>query len=200
MTWPAWITKYKLLLALAALLLLAYGVLGIVSCHAKRVVKAQTATAQIAAQAAEVHAGQGTTLDQVAAQRDAELAKAQAEVAYLKAQLAKLPAPQPPSAPLPKDDPAKDAEIVQDRQTIVDQAALIAAQDRQIDTQKAQIVTLQASATAWEAAYDDETKRATALELALKAQVAANTSATWKGRIQGFAVGVGAGYIAGRLK
>lgn len=200
MNWPVMTTKYKILLALAAVLLVLYGVLGIISCHAKRVVKAQTAVATGAAQSAEVHAAQGATLDEVAAQRDAELAKAQAEVAFLKAQLAKLPAPLPPSAPLPKDDPAKDAEILQDRQRIADQEAVLEAQDRQIEALKAQTVTLQASATAWKGAYQDEAKRSAALELALKAQIAANTTATWKGRIQGFAVGIGAGYVAGRLK
>ena len=50
------------------------------------------------------------------------------------------------------------------------------------------------------AAYQDERKARAASEMALQAQLAAVKASRWQGRIEGFAIGVGSGYVAGRLK
>lgn len=75
--------------------------------------------------------------------------------------------------------------------------AIVAAQDKVIADQSAQIQVLTAARDSWKEAYEAESRRSTALSLALDAQKAANSSARWQGRIGGFAVGLIGGYLAG---
>ena len=77
--------------------------------------------------------------------------------------------------------------------------ALIQAQDQQIQDQAAEITTLTLSRDSWHAAYDAEARSSTARRLAMDAQMAAMKAERWKGRFEGLAVGLGAGFVAGKV-
>ena len=57
-----------------------------------------------------------------------------------------------------------------------------------------------AAAESWKAAYQQSAKEAALLRCAHEAQVAALKAERWKGRIEGLAVGIGVGYVAGRIR
>ena len=56
------------------------------------------------------------------------------------------------------------------------------------------------AAESWKAAYQQSAKEAALLRCAHEAQVAALKAEQWKGRIEGLAVGIGVGYVAGRIR
>jgi hypothetical protein len=88
-----------------------------------------------------------------------------------------------------------------------DQGSLIAAQD-DLNTQKdgkiasleAEVVDLRTALDLSQHALTVSEQRARALEIAIQAQKSATTSSKWIGRVQGFAIGIGVGYVGGRFK
>ena len=74
----------------------------------------------------------------------------------------------------------------------------VEAQQEQIQARDAVILSLEAQRDGWKRAHDDRHKETVALRLALDGQKAAVNGALWRGRVQGFAVGIASGYLAGR--
>lgn len=84
-----------------------------------------------------------------------------------------------------------------------DQKALIQAQDASIQGLQAQVISLTAARDAWKRSSDEGAREALNLRAALAQQQGLAKSALWRGRIQGFALGIVAGgssgYVAGRF-
>lgn len=180
--------------------------LGSQSCGKGKVQQAE-ATANVAHGAADAHRA-------TAQQSDAKVAGLEAEVAHQKAALAGLlgerealrrnlaaqvptlpsnpdpavPVPGPPSAP-----DVRDALIAKDAEVIAEQARVIESQGVQLD----QIAT---SRDQWKLASEERAREAAGLRIALDAQKSVANSGKWVGRIQGVAIGIGAGFVAGRLR
>ena len=120
----------------------------------------------------------------------------QKQVASLKVERAEL-LRKLAEAPLPSDERdviiAKDAEVIGalDKQ-VADQKVVIA-------DQKLVIAQSVVSIAQWQAAFQDEQRSRVGLQVALDAQKALNKSEKWIYRAQGLAIGIGGGYIAGRL-
>ena len=82
---------------------------------------------------------------------------------------------------------AKDSELIQAQQVVIsDQAAVIG--------------TLIVSRDAWKATAEQRQREAAGLRIALDAQKSVANSGKWMGRVQGFAIGLGAGYVTGRIR
>ena len=81
---------------------------------------------------------------------------------------------------------------------VAKQDEVIQAQQVQINDQAVQIHTLTLDRDFWKTAYGESSKEATARRLALEGQLAATKAALWRGRIEGFVVGIGAGYAGGK--
>jgi hypothetical protein len=116
----------------------------------------------------------------------------------LKAKLARAQRPALPAQPGVPDpvgvvDPGPESP-----DALKDQ--VITAQDQQIGTLKAEVVELRAALVLKDRALGISEQRARGLEIALDAQRHAAKSGKWIGRLQGFAIGLGAGYVSGRLK
>ena len=86
---------------------------------------------------------------------------------------------------------------------VSDQKALIQAQDASIQGLQAQVIALTAARDAWKRSSDEGAREALNLRAALAQQQGLAKSALWRGRIQGFALGIVAGgssgYVAGRF-
>ena len=141
------------------------------------------------------HADQAASLD-AQAQEASKTVDASADlVAKLRGEVARLRK----AAAAPVVQPAAPA--------VADLAPLVAKQDELIQALTVENAGLKkalnlehAAYLQSYAAYQDECKARNASEMALKAQIAANKASRWQGRIEGFAIGIGGGYVAGRLK
>ena len=84
-----------------------------------------------------------------------------------------------------------------------DQKALIQAQDASIQGLESQVIAITAARDAWKRSADEGAREALNLRAALAQQQGLAKSALWRGRIQGFALGIVAGgssgYVAGRF-
>jgi len=109
-----------------------------------------------------------------------------------------LPAPPPDCAPFVERIQVLETQIADKDQTI--EAGKVALDDKNkaIGELKIQIADLVTSRDLWKKSADEERKRAACLEVALEAQKALTKQALWKGRLQGLAIGIGGGYLAGR--
>lgn len=186
-----------------ALLIVAYGALTLYQ-HNKAAHSAQQAIQSVADHGEAIaHATQAQTNDTQAKQQAQALADADAKVAQLKHELASLRSSKPSDSEAPVGAPSAgplapvggaglDAVVAKQDQ-------VIQAQDTQIQGLKLQVTTLTASRDQWKAAYEAESRASTAKQLALEAQIAATKASRWRGRIEGFAVGVGVGYVGGKL-
>jgi len=168
--------------------------------HATAKVAAAVAQAEQQHVAAVASAAQGAVYDQQVQAQAPKIQNDSAQVAALRAQLAALrsrPVP-PPAAPGPDPQPvAPPPDLVA---VVAQQDLLIKAQDVQIQDQAVQIHTLTLDRDAWHTAYDSSSKEASLRQIALEAQIAATKASRWQGRIEGFVVGIGAGYLGGKLK
>jgi hypothetical protein len=147
-------------------------------------------------QAATASAAQGGSNVQVAQEQAATVAQDDAAVARDRVKVAQhrpAPVPVPPASPAAPEPAAQP--VAEDDGT----AQLIADQAKEIQDLKAQVATLNLAVTHYKGAYEDEAKASALKEIALQAQIAANRSSLWKGRIEGFAFGVAAGYVGGKL-
>lgn len=86
---------------------------------------------------------------------------------------------------------------------VKDQKALIQAQDASIQGLESQVIAITAARDAWKRSADEGAREALNLRAALAQQQGLAKSALWRGRIQGFALGIVAGgsggYVAGRF-
>lgn len=86
---------------------------------------------------------------------------------------------------------------------VTDQKALIHAQDASIQGLESQVIAITAARDAWKRSADEGAREALNLRAALAQQQGLAKSALWRGRIQGFALGIVAGgsggYVAGRF-
>ena len=145
---------------------------------------------------ADAQAEAARKADALQAQAQADKAKADAEAARLRAKLARSMAAEPAGNPV--HGPGLHSPV--DPPDVVDSLkdALISAQEAQIAARDREIVVLTTSRDDWKAAHEDRQREAVALRLALDGQKAAVNGALWRGRVQGFAVGIASGYLAGR--
>ena len=192
----AWAAPRWVRWALLAGSLLALG-LWIYSCAVQHRGQVLQVAAEVHHQVAEQQAAAADAHDVEATVRAPQLAADAAEVARLRSEVARLRSPAPP-APIPVPDPA--APPVDLAPLVAGQDELIRAQDRQIQDLGAQVNTLTLARDSWRRAAEEERIRGSLQEAALRAQLAATRAASWKGRIEGFAVGIGAGYLAGRIR
>ena len=205
--------------ALAAAAVVLAVVLGVWtwSCRARHQEQAASAQAAQHNTAATTAAAQGGVHDQAAAAQAQTIHEAQAraeaanaEVARLRAALARVwpggaGTPVSPTVPgLPGDQPGGAAP---------DLAPVVAAQDELIQAQAAQheadqveigalqlqVTTLTAARDAWRTAAQEREQEATAQRIAHEAALAAAGAERWKGRIEGFLVGAAGGYLTGRV-
>jgi predicted negative regulator of RcsB-dependent stress response len=183
--------------------------------HREQVATGQAGQHNTAATSA---AAQGGVHDQAAAAQAQTVREAQAraeaanaEVARLRAALARVRpggvgAPVPPAVPgVPGDQPAgAPADLAP---VVAAQAELIQAQDARheadqqvIGALQVQVVDLTAARDAWRMAAQEREQEATAQRIAQEAALSAAKAERWKGRLEGLAVGFGSVYLAGRLK
>lgn len=186
--------------ALGLLLILGVlgsAVIGIESCKGNRVNPANE-TANIQKGSGDAHRAEATSRDSAAEDLRAQLQKSQKNVdsltsqrAALLARLAELPNPFPnESSPTPPPD-IQTAIISKD-------AELIAAQVEEIRGLRNQNEILTQARDAWKATALDRQREAASLRIALDAQRSLSTASKWRGRIEGFTVGVVLGYAGGR--
>ena len=191
---------------LLALVALAVGCLflvsGVESYFAHKVSSKAETVAKVDEKKAQDHADQAAIIDarlpaiqdQLDNAKEA-LAKLSSEREVLLKKLAEskkvLPSLPQVTTPTVTTDP-RDEVIVSDAKVIENQKLVIAQQD-------SKIVLLTTSRDEWKAAFNDEQRRATGLQIALDAQKRVSVSGKWVWRLQGLAVGFGAGYVAGRL-
>ena len=152
---------------------------------------------------ADVHVNQAQGIPEHAqelAQAKADVAGARAEVERLRRLVAaqgRARVPYPASDPAP--DPAAVATDHRDELLAAD-VILIEKQDAQIQTLTLALTDKAKQADEWHAAFDAERKRAMAQEAATAAWKDAVAASKWRGRIEGFAAGIGLGYLGGRLR
>jgi hypothetical protein len=169
--------------------------------HASAKVAAAVAQAEQQHVAAVASAAQGVVYDQQVQVQAPKIQTDSAQVAALRAQLAALrsrPVPPPPAPGTP--DPQPVSPPVDLVAVVAQQDLLIKAQDVQIQDQAVQIHTLTLDRDAWKTAYDSSSKEANLRQIALEAQIAATKASRWQGRIEGFVVGLGAGYVGGKFR
>jgi len=187
----------------AAACLIVFGLYGR-SCYLRH--KASDAVSQANTHGTEgaINAASGAIHDQAADSQAQALRDSDAEVARLRGEVARLrkatiPVPAPPVAP-PVPDPQPVVPAPDLRPLLAKQDELIQAQGRQNDGLKATVVTLTAARDSWRQSAGDYQREAASLRIAHEAQLAALKTERWKGRFEGFAVGLAGGYITGRLR
>ena len=151
-----------------------------------------------------IHAAQGATYDQQAEAQAPALQAADREVERLRAEVARLRHPAPKPDPKPTQD---DPDTPQPVQAPVDLAPVVAkldelvkAQDHEITGLKAQVATLTSARDSWRLAAQDSGREALQLRASLAAKEGLLKAERWKGRIEGFFVGVATGEADGRLR
>jgi len=142
--------------------------------------------------------------DQAIDAADPRLAESRAKMDRLTAELSRLRASQA-SAQASSNREATCSEPVPG--PVADLAPVVAKQDElikaQADVIQAQDVKISGlilSRDAWKGSAEAREAEAIQLRAALTAQQGLNAGALWRGRIQGFAVGIASGYVAGRLR
>jgi len=181
--------------------------LGSESCNRGKVAQATIQAAE-ANGAASAHQTSAQASDAKVADLEARVESAVQDVGRHKAEraalLRKLAAKVPP---VPSDPdhtvapPTQPSPVVDVRdQLIAKDAEVIQAQGKQIEDQAVVIGALTVSRDMWKATAEARTREAAGLRIALDAQKSVASSGKWVGRIQGFAIGIGAGYVAGRLR
>ena len=187
---PKW-----LLPALLGACLVIFGLWGR-SCYLRHEAKQQAAQSDRHDQAGIIHAAQGELHDQQADAKTPTLEADAAEVTRLRAEVARLRKAAAPKAP-----------VVTELQPLPPPVLLEDAKDQLIDALtkenvdlKAALAEYKAGSASWKAAYGESQKALACLRIAHEAQLAAIKAERWKGRIEGFAVGLGTGYVTGRLR
>lgn len=199
--WPSWVKRA--IWACLAILLIVSG-LWCASCVLRHRALAHEASAAQAHESSVIHAAQGAIHDQTAEAQAQEVQDASREVERLRAEVARLrrpdprpdpkPVPTEPSIPQPVSSPVDLAPVV----AKLDE--LVKAQDREISGLKAQVVTITKARDSWRLAAQDSGREALQLRASLAAKQGLLKAERWKGRIEGFFVGVATGEADGRLR
>lgn len=200
MIWKPAYSFIGLGLILAALASLA----GVDSCRKKQGSNAQT-QANVAKGEANAHQTQAQTSDAVAANLQAQLMAKETALGRLTAERgallkrleserqARLDAESAHPAAVEPIPDVRDALIAKD-------AEVIEAQGKEIAGLKDLTSQLVISRDQWKATAEARERQALAQQAATDAWKKAVTTSRWRGRIEGFAVGMASGYVAGRLK
>lgn len=194
---PKWIKP-----TIAGVVLVMAGLYGR-SCYLDH--KAKTAAIQAAQhdQAGINHAAQGAVYDSQAAAQNPTLQANDAEIQRLRMEVARLrkkpsvpdPAPIPWNpAPNPIPPPVDLAPLV----SKLDELNQALTKDN--TDLKTNILTLTAARDSWRSAAGEFQREAAFLRIAHEAQLSAIKASRWKGRVEGFAIGLGSGYVIGRMK
>ena len=126
-----------------------------------------------------------------------------ATVAALRRQVERLRTarPGPAPTPVPPGGSPVPPPIPADRPVALDVAKdqLIAAQDRQIQDQALTIHTLTLARDSWKSSATASAHESVQLRSALAAQEGLARAERWRGRVEGFVVGVAVGYAGGKL-
>ena len=151
-----------------------------------------------------IHAAQGATYDQQAEAQAPALQAADREVERLRAEVARLrrpaPAPDPKPTPNEPDTPQPVSSPVDLAPVVAKLDELVKAQDREISGLKAQVATITLARDSWKLAAQDSGREALQLRASLAAKEGLLKAERWKGRIEGFFVGVATGEADGRLR
>lgn len=205
----------KLAAAGIGTILVVLGLLSMVGRGCEKVVDTQVRIADEAKGEARGHVSEAEAKDKIiaAAKADLDLAKREKDNALARlAQLQKRVRREdvPPSATAPAEsgpgphthlepvEPGPSAVVAETSQVIRAQAEALEAYRIYTTKLEGQIDTLTGARNHWKAAFEAEERRAAALELALKAQKSAASSASWKSGIKGGLVGIAVGYLGGR--
>lgn len=166
------------------------------SCYLRHEAQQQAAQSDQHDQAGLIHAALGTLHDQQAEAKSPKLEADDAEVARLRAEVARLRKAAPPTTP-----------VMSEVQPLPPLVLLDNAKDQLIDalTQenvdlKAALAERTAASASWKSAYGESQKALACLRIAHEAQLSAIRAERWKGRLEGFAVGIGTGYVVGGLR
>lgn len=128
-------------------------------------------------------------------QARARVADADAKAARAAELVAKLRADRRPA---PGVVPAVDPGPLEPVALIDALTSQVEAERVRVAARDAVILSMEAQRDGWKRAHDERQREAVALRLALEGQKAAVNGALWRGRVQGFAVGIASGYLAGR--
>lgn len=185
------------LAALGAAVVIA-GLLGIVGRGCDRTRDGAIRKADEAKGEALGHAGQAQEADKKAAANTADLGalkvQVQRSVAKLAAERAKAHPPASISIPaLPEARPSIDGVPVPELVGLASDE-VIRAQAAYITRLEDQVSTLTTARNQWKAAYEAETRRSAALEVAVKAQRSSGAVASWKWGLAGVALGFVGGH------
>jgi len=190
------------LISLLTLLLTISG-LSIWSCHGRHHVAAQVQQADVHHEAAvtamataEVHDAQAQAQVPVIQADADQVAALRREVARLRAG-APVMGPAPTVGPMPPDAPPAPVDLAP---VVAAQDRLISALDHQVADQAQMISALTLARDSWRLSAQQSAAEAVQLRSALAAQQGLAQAALWKGRIQGFLVGAGGGYLGGRMR
>ena len=145
------------------------------------------------------------------AEQAKDVAKAKLETSKAKAELARVlvqihqtnPVIPPVSGSGNAASVAVDthAELISAQAVVIEkQEKEIAAQDGQIQGLTRSLASMTQARDAWKRTSEEGGREALQLRAALAAQEGLTKGALWKGRIQGFVVGLGSGYVGGRLR
>lgn len=167
--------------------------------------------AAVAQGEANAHQSQAQAHDSEVANLQARLQAREADLGRLHAErdalLRKLAAkPKPGADPVGDDlspiEPvgADDSEIELLRATVAKDAEVIEALEADSVVKDSLITEALRSRDEWKATAEARERQALAQEAATKAWKDAVVASKWRGRAEGFAVGLASGYVAGRLK
>lgn len=201
-------TPWKVLAGAVLALLLAYGSFSAFHYYHQSQGTKDEAQAQVFKGEANANQTQASQTDAEVlrlkaahAQDQTDVDRARAEVQRLRAQLAAtrregIPDPIVPAAAPDALDPSGDLH----GQLDLAKDDLIAKQDTQIQGLKEENTLLLKDRDQWKATAELRERQALAQEAATSAWKKSVTESRWKGRLEGFAVGLASGYAAGRLR
>jgi hypothetical protein len=179
---------------------IVYAGLWVTSCLGRHQVTAHVQQADQQHIVAAAQAAQGEAHDQDVAARQPQLQDDADQVARLRAEVARLrrPAPSGPGAPsMPEPEPVvPPSDLVA---VVAKQDLLIAAQDKLIQDQGTQILSLTLARDSWKASSQAGAAEAVQLRSAMAAQQGLAKSQRWLGRVEGLGFGLAVGYVGGRL-
>lgn len=169
-----------------------------------KVTQAET-QANIAKGEADAIKRQAEAKDQAIAAKDSSLADAKARLYRAEQELARSKMVRPPVVPIPvpaiPGTPVGNMGMAeQGRDLVGRQEAVIQAQAEVILIQDVKIADLTASRDLWKASTEAGARESAGLRIALEAQKSLTKNALWRGRFQGLAIGLGSGYVIGRLQ
>jgi hypothetical protein len=187
------VTPVRVLYALIASIALIVGGVWLYQHHNQAVADAAIVQADQHHEQAISNAAQGAVHDQSIETAKSHLDADAQETKRLRSEVERLR--KIIAAPVAMDAPPVDLAPL-----VASQDALIVGLTKENDGMKGQVVNLTLSRDSWKTAYDASTREVASLRLAHEAQVAAIRGSRWMGRVEGFAVGMAAGYVAGMRK